>query len=130
MNARTSEGLEAIRAALAAARESWGETGDVLLDTRLSYGDGEPVRILVRKRAHRYDLDDRGAAVRKAGRPRGWLEVAERLVTEEGLNVNRAGILFVPAVEGRDLAGLAVRLADVSLAVYGALLELEADEPS
>ncbi len=33
--------------------------------------------------------------------------------------------IFVPVVEGRDLASLSLRLADTSLAVYGELLELE-----
>ena len=129
MNARTSERLEAVRSALAAARESWGETGEIVLDPRLSYGDGEPVRILFRKRGHRQDLDDRGAAVRKAGRPRGWLEAAERLVAEEGLNVNGAGVLFVRLWKEGNLASLVLGLADMSLAVYGALLELADDEP-
>jgi hypothetical protein len=34
-------------------------------------------------------------------------------------------VVFVPAVEGRDLASLAARLAETSLAVYQELLELE-----
>jgi hypothetical protein len=39
--------------------------------------------------------------------------------------VNRRGVVFVPAVEGRDLAWLASRVAECSRAVYGALLELD-----
>src|SRR2546428_666670 len=116
-----------VGAALAAARKTWGETGEILLDTGLTYGDGTAVEILIRKRGRRYDLGDRGVATRKAGPPRSWLETAERVVAEEGFNVNRAGVVFVPAVEGRDLAALALRLADTCLAVHSELLEL-ADE--
>ncbi len=113
----TVDRLETIRAA-------WGETGEAVLDTGLSYGGDGPVKILLRKRGHRYDLDDRGVATRMAGKPPRWLETAERVVRAQGFNVNRAGVVFVPAVEGRDLASLALRLADISLAVYDELLEL------
>jgi hypothetical protein len=90
-----------------------------------SYGDGEPVRVRIRRRGHRYDIDDDGAAWRKAGAGgREALEAAERVVAEEGFNVNRSGVVFVPAVEGRDIDALATRIADCSLAVYAELLEL------
>jgi hypothetical protein len=46
------------------------------------------------------------------------------VVAEEGFNVNRAGVVFVPVVEGRDLALLVLRLADTSRAVFAELLEL------
>jgi hypothetical protein len=116
---------EIVRAALAEARASWGETGEVTLETGATYGDGEQVRIRVRKRDRRYDIDDLGRAVKKAGRPPRWLARAQRVVAQEGFNVNRAGVVFVPAFEGRDLASLALRLADCCLAVYGELLELD-----
>jgi hypothetical protein len=106
------------------------ELGEVLLDSGLRYGDGEPVEILMRRRGRRYDLDDRGVSVEKAraaGAPRRWLKAAELVVAEEGMNVNRRGVVFVSAVEGRDLSSLALRLADVALAVYDELLAL-ADE--
>jgi hypothetical protein len=124
MPTKETNSLEAIRSELEAARTSWRETGEAALTTGGSYTEGEPVRIFVRKRGRRYDLDDRGAAARLAGRPRGWLEVAERAVAEEGFNVNRAGVVFVPVVEGRDLAELALRLGRASRAVYDELLEL------
>jgi hypothetical protein len=90
-----------------------------------AYGDGEPVRIRIRKRGHRYDIDDDGAAWAKAGASgRPALEAAEQVVALEGFNVNRSGVVFVPAVEGRDIDALASRLADCSLAVYSELLEL------
>jgi hypothetical protein len=108
--------------ALEAAGARWGDTGAIRLPSGLAYRPGDPVLIEVRKRGHRYDLSDEGAAVRKAG-VRGWLPVAEAVVEREGFNVNRRGVVFVPAVEGRDLASLAARLAETSLAVYDALLE-------
>jgi len=114
-----------LAAALAAARATWGEHGEALLDTDRRYTPGRPVRVLIRKRGPRYDLDDRGEAVRLAGAPDGWLVAAQRAVEAESLNVNRRGVVFVPAVEGRDLVRLACRVADASLAVHAALLELD-----
>ena len=101
------------------------ESGAVLVDTGLEYGDGEPVLVSVRKRGRRYDIDDRGRAAAKAGKPRGWLETANEVVARDYLNVNRAGVIFVPAVEGGlDVTDLAVRVGDRSLALYEELLEL------
>ncbi len=51
-------------------------------------------------------------------------EAVARLVAEEGFNVNRRGAVFVPADEGRDIAMLALRLAETAGTVYLALLEL------
>jgi hypothetical protein len=120
----THERLRAIRAALDSARTSWGETGEETLDTGQSYLEGEPTQIFIRKRGRRYDLDDHGRAAQLAGKPNGWFSAAERIVVAEGLNISRAGVVFVPAVEGRDLALLALRLADTSRAVFTELLEL------
>jgi hypothetical protein len=110
---------------LSAARASWGERGEIVLDTELAYAAGHPIRVRVRKRGRRYEIDDLGEAVAGAGAPRGWLEVADRVVAEQGLNVNRTGRVFVPAVEGRDLDALVRKVADASLAVHAALLELD-----
>jgi hypothetical protein len=118
--------VDEMRQALEAARATWGERGEVRIDSGLAYGDGDPVRVLVRKRGHRYDLTDDGAAVRKAG-VRGWLPVAEAVVADYWMNVNRGGVVCVGAVEGRDLASLAARIAETSLAVYQELLEADAD---
>lgn len=122
----TDELLEAVRGALDAARGSWGESGEATLDTGLEYATGEPVRVVVRKRGHRWTFGDSGRAVRLAGAPEGWLAAAERVVAEEGMNVNRAGVVFVPAVEGscRDLALLALRLGESSHAVFAELIDL------
>jgi hypothetical protein len=121
--------LSAIRAALDAARSGWGELGDAVLDGRVEYRPGEAVGVRVRKRGRNYTIDDDGAAVAKAGRPRGWLDVARRVAENEyWLNVNRRGVIFVPAFEHRGMGWLAwvvLRVADASLAVYQELLELE-----
>ena len=99
------------------------ERGEIVVDSGLTYGDGEPVEVLVRKRLHRYLLTDRRRAVEKAGKPIGWREVAEQVVLP--MNVDRQGTVFVPAVAGRDLADLVVRLADASRAVHEALLSVD-----
>jgi hypothetical protein len=98
-----------------------------IVETGLRYGPGEPVRIRIRRRGNRYDLDDLGDAVRLAGKAPGWREAAEHAV--EPMNVSRSGVVFVPAVEGsfpdRDVEALARRLGASARAVYDALLELE-----
>jgi hypothetical protein len=82
------------------------------------------VRVHVRKRGIRIDISDDRAAVRRADVD-SWRETAERTVDLDGFNVNRAGVVFVPVVEGRDIVSLAERLAATSLAVYGELLAQE-----
>ena len=94
------------------------------IDTGLSYGSGDPVVIHVRRRGRRYDLSDNGAGVDRAGKRRGWLEVAERVVAAVGFNVNRRGAVSVPGVEGRDIDELCARLGESSRRVYLAVLEL------
>jgi hypothetical protein len=91
----------------------------------LAYLPGEPVRVLVRRRGVRYELGDEGRAVKVAGRPRGWHALAERIVAEDGLNVARDGRVFVIVTEGRDMDALAARVAETSLRVCDALLDLE-----
>jgi hypothetical protein len=119
--------LERLVLALSRARAGWGERGETVLDSGVAYGEGDPVLVWVRKRAHRYSLDDDGVAVARAGRPPGWHELARRIAEEEyWLNVNRRGVVCVSAVEGGvDLAWLSLRIADASVAVYQALLELD-----
>lgn len=110
------------------ALSSWGELGEVTLDTGREYGDGEHVWITLRKRGRRLVFSDEGRAVRKSGvSGRDWLDVAERTVALEGMNINRMGAVFVPAVlaADRDFGQLAHRVAETSLAVYGRLLELD-----
>jgi ankyrin repeat protein len=111
---------------LSAARAVWGERGEIELDTGLEYARDLPVRIHVRKRGIRYELDDLGGAFAAAGEPEDWMPVAERVVAAVGLNVNRPGRVFVQVVEGRDLDRLVRQVAEASLAVYVALLDVEA----
>ena len=68
-------------------------------------------------------VDDDGAAVRLAGRPPGWLELAERIVRSAGVNVNRRGVVFVPAVGEARLDRLVGLVAATSLEVYDTLLD-------
>jgi hypothetical protein len=117
------ERLEAVRARLA---PPWAENEERVVEARA-------FAVFVRKRGHRYDLDDAGEAVasaRSLGATGDWLRVAEDVVVEEGFNVNRRGAIFVPAVEGRDLASLAVRLGACAEAVQAALLETAAQPDS
>lgn len=115
--------LAAIRARLDAAQQELRDGVEIAVDCELDYAEHDPVMIWIRKRGRRYDLDDDGAAVSRAGKPTGWLSVSDRVVAEQGFNINRRGAVFVPAVEGRDIAALACRLAEVSRTVYLTLLE-------
>ena len=94
-------------------------------DTGLRYARSRPVGVSVRKRGRRIEIDDMAAAVAFAGRPPGWHEAAERAVEPLGWNVSREGVVFVAAVEGRDVDDLVRRTAEASLAVRDALLALE-----
>ena len=118
-----SDALPAIGVAL----DEVPERGETVVDTGLEYATGEPVRVSVRRRGPRWDFSDGGRAVQLAGKPPGWLPAAERVVAEEGMNVNRAGVVFVPAVERScgDLALLALWLGESSHALFAELIELE-----
>lgn len=120
-----------IRAALQEEADADG-VAEIDVETPLSYPDGAPVTITVRRRGRRLVLDDRGAAVARRGRPRGWANVAERAAGRSHMNVSRTtGVVFVPAFDNgrRDLEALARRLARASLDVLEALVELEDDAP-
>lgn len=108
--------LEAIRAQLA---PPWGEGEERVVESGA-------IPIVVLKRGHWFDLKDRGEAVARAralGVGGDWLETAERIVAAEGFNVKRSGVVFVSAVEGRDIAGLVLRLSDCAERVQAALLD-------
>jgi hypothetical protein len=100
----------------------WVEGEDVVVPTELTYGPGEPVEVVVRKRSWRFDISDGGRAVELAGRPTSWAEGAERVVAAHALNVNRRGVVFVQSNEVR-LEGLIARVAACSRAVFEELLE-------
>jgi hypothetical protein len=100
----------------------WVEGEDVRIRTELAYRHDEPVEVVVRKRGWRYDISDGAHAVDAAGRPHGWREVAQRVVDDHALNLNRRGVVFVQANEAR-LVALVARVAACSRAVYEELLE-------
>jgi hypothetical protein len=101
------------------------EGHEVVLETGLAYTEGEPVRVTLRKRGRRCELRDGGRALELAGAPAGWPECAAAVVGAHDLSVNRAGVVFVPAVEGGvDRDWPTGRVAETSLALYDALLEL------
>jgi ribosomal protein L12E/L44/L45/RPP1/RPP2 len=128
--ARVTEGMIDVAAdELAVELEEAGARSGILRVTDLNYIPRRPVRISVRRRANRYDIDDTGAAVAIAGRPAGWLETAKRTVAQYGWNINREGVVLMTAVEGRDIDDLVQRTAEVSVAVLGAILELAGQDP-
>lgn len=108
------------------ASEAMLERGDVVVASGLEYTEGEPVLVRIRQRGRRYQLSDDARAVELAGRPLGWRPCATEVVEAFSLNVNRAGVVLVPAVEGGvDRNWLARRVAEASVVLYDALLELE-----
>jgi len=120
--------LDTIASQLGRPSVNWAEGDDLVLATGMTYGPGAPVEVAVRRRSWRYDISDRGRAIERAGRPRGWPEVAERVVEDYAINVNRRGVVFVQSNEAR-LAPLVVRVAECSLALYEALLDRELGSP-
>lgn len=120
--------MGAIRTALALLSQASGESNDVIVDSGLTYRPDDPVLIRVRQRGRRYDLADDSAALVRAGKPPGWLERVERVVATDGFNVNRRGVISVPAVQGRDIGVLVFRLAETSRTAYLTLLEAAVEE--
>jgi hypothetical protein len=101
----------------------WLEGKDVRVSTGLRYG-ADVAEVIVRKRGWRFDISDDGCAVELAGRPAGWPRIAEQVVEAFALNVNRRGVVFVQATEGRR-DRLVTRVAECSVALYEELLEQE-----
>jgi hypothetical protein len=102
-----------------------GERGTTTVGSGLEYMPGEPVTVLLRKRAIRCELSDEGHAIALAGRPPGWRAAAQRVVDEAALNLARDGRVWVGVNMGRDLDELAARVANASADVYDAVLDLE-----
>ena len=123
MPASAADALEEVRAEIGDPEE-WS-SGERFVATELRYADGTPVTVHIRKRHHRYDIDDEGAAVRKARAlgVREWEGVASEVVDAHDLNVNRRGVVFVPTVEGHDIGWLAYRVTRCSYAVHSELLD-------
>ncbi|HEY2218379.1 MAG TPA: hypothetical protein VGH35_03505 [Gaiellaceae bacterium] len=73
-------------------------------------------------------FSDEARGVEAAGRPAGWLPVAQQVVRDLDLNINRRGVVFVASPLSRPFAwrrSLERRVGDASVAVYEALLELD-----
>jgi len=100
------------------------EPAEIVRATALAYTADEPVRVRVRRRGDRYELDDLGRAVELAQPAGRWHDDAERFVRERfWLNLSRRGVVFVP-IRGRDrLEPVVARVAETSLALYEELLE-------
>lgn len=98
---------------------------ETLIDTRLRYRPGDPVRVRVVHRGKRISVSDDGAAIDKAGRPPGWRVAADRVQRELDVNVSRAGAISLPVVSlGPCEEKVVRRIAQASLGFYQALLEL------
>jgi len=96
---------------------TWIEGEDTAVPTDLRYGRDRTVDVVVRKRGRRFDVSDAGRAVELAGKPNDWQEVAERIVDEYAINVNRRGVVFVQSNEQR-LGSLITRVAGCSVELY------------
>jgi len=117
-----------IESVFGTASASWGERGQALLESGLTYGGERPVLVLARKRESRYQFTDDGAALDAAGRPAGWREVADRVAGEYIVNISRRGDVFLPATSRQNaawIASLPGRIAEASHAFYAELLELD-----
>lgn len=133
LGAKARERFVLADAQLVVAREAGASSWRSLLSTRSStelvetgrYRKGEATVVRVRRRAHWIELDDDGRAVALAGRPSGWLAVAEAVAEAFSLNVNRRGVVFVRVHERRPVDELTRRVGETSRALYAALLELD-----
>jgi len=117
--------LGPIRTALDDALDENG-CAEIEVETDLTYPEGAPVVLAVRRRQSTLLVHDRGEAVRRAGRRTGWRHAAERAVEPTGMNVSGStGVVFVPAHLGRNLEWLALRVAQASIDVLEAIVELD-----
>jgi hypothetical protein len=102
--------VDELRQTLEKASESWGDQGAIQLPSGLAYRQGDPVVIEIRKRGHRYDLSDEGAAVRKAG-ARGWLPFAEARICVKPLCQRRPCRAETPTGRAPPASQTAIQLA-------------------
>jgi hypothetical protein len=103
---------------------------DEIKDSGLEYTPGSPVRIRVRVRGARVDVDDMGGAIAACGTPPGWHEAAERAVAEFGWNVRRNGVVCMQAPRARRLTWIIDRTAHASVALCDTILQLGGDAAS
>jgi hypothetical protein len=82
----------------------------------------------VRRRGAWTEIDDDGEAIRRAGKPPGWFEIADAIAAGEGMNVQRVtGRVFVIYGDRarHDATEIDRRLAETALSVYQSVLDLE-----
>jgi protein involved in polysaccharide export with SLBB domain len=97
-----------------------------VIDSRLEYRPGDPVRVRVVRREQRTSITDDGAAIEKAGRPRRWREIADRVERASIVNVSLRGVVSLPVVgAGPGFDAVVRRIAEASLDFYQGLLDLE-----
>jgi pimeloyl-ACP methyl ester carboxylesterase len=105
------------------------QRGEVVLDTGLTYDGITPVRVRATKREGRLEFLDEGGAVAAARVDRTELRFPESVdIGRHTANVSRQGVVFLPGFASssdRWLAKLPELVAEASLALYGALLELD-----
>ena len=100
-----------------------------ILGTGLTYDGIAPVRIHVTKREGRYGFSDGGGAVAAAGARPSTLRLDRRIrLGEYEVNVSRTGVVSLPGFASSSeawLAKLPALVAEGSLVLYGALLEID-----
>jgi hypothetical protein len=97
---------------------------DGVRQSALEYLPGRAVRVRVRVRGARVDIDDMGGAISVCGTPPGWRQAAEEAIAEFGWNLRRNGVVFMQAPHGRRLSWIVDRTAQASAAVCDAILQL------
>jgi len=110
------------------------ERGELVLDPGLSYDGIEPVLVDVTKRDGRLEFSDSGRAVAAAGVDPARLSFDDHIAMGEcSVNVSRKGVVFLPGFTIQSdewLAKLAELVADGSILLYEALLEVGDQQPS
>ena len=108
------------------------QRGEVVLDTGLTYDGIRPVTVRVTRREGRWNFADDGGAVAAAGTDGQGLKLAGSIdLGDYSVNVSRQGEVSLPGFARSSdqwLNKLPELVAEGSLALYSALLELEGDE--
>ena len=101
----------------------------LVLDTGLTYDGGTSVRVCATKREGRFEFSDEGGAVSAAGVDGEQIRFPESIAVGEcSANVSRHGVVSLPGFARSSdqwLSKLPALVAECSLALYEALLELE-----
>jgi hypothetical protein len=111
----------------AAELESGPEVrSETVLDTGREYAPGAPVRVWVVHRHGRISVTDAGVAMRLAGGPSAWREVATSVERDLDVNVSRHGVISLPVVPvGPSEPAIVQRIGRASQSFYQELLDLD-----